>query len=140
MKLSIQKFGGRGASSGVSVSGKKYGTEFTTLYQSGRIKYIKYNDSKSAKSPMETMTKGRVYATIDSKNEVRYVTFYNKNGKRRKQIDVAGQPHVINGEKTLPHTHLGYEHSERGTRGLTKAEENLVNKILKEWYNYNRER
>ena len=70
MKINIQLFGGRGASSGISVNGKVYGTEYTTLYQSGNIKFIRYNDSTASKSPMETMTKGRVYATIDSDNEV----------------------------------------------------------------------
>ena len=35
--------GGRGASSGISRSGNKYGTEYSTLYQSGNIKFIKQN-------------------------------------------------------------------------------------------------
>lgn len=43
--------GGRGASSGASNKGRKYGTEFTSLYQSGNIKFVRYNDSKSAKTP-----------------------------------------------------------------------------------------
>ena len=40
--------GGRGSSSGVSVKGKAYGTEYTTLHESGNIKFVRYNDSKSS--------------------------------------------------------------------------------------------
>lgn len=50
--------GGRGSSSGVSVKGKAYGTEYTTLHEEGNIKFVRYNDSKSSKTPMETMTNG----------------------------------------------------------------------------------
>lgn len=66
--------GGRGASSGVSDKGRVYGSEYTTLYKSGNIKFIKYNDTKSSKVPLETMTKGRVYAVINEKNEEHIIT------------------------------------------------------------------
>lgn len=127
--------GGRGASSGMSVKGKKYGTEYTTLLQVDNIKYVKYNDSNSVKAPMETMTKNRIYATIDSNNDVRYITFYDENGKRFKQIDVKGRPHIINGEPKLPHTHYGYEHDEYGTYELSAGETSLVEFVLSNWYN-----
>lgn len=39
--------GGRGASSGTSLSGRKYGTEYHTVLKSGNIKFLKYNDSTS---------------------------------------------------------------------------------------------
>lgn len=42
--------GGRGASSGISRSGNKYGTEYSTLYQSGNIKFIKQNGVKKCKN------------------------------------------------------------------------------------------
>ena len=45
--------GGRGSSRGMSDKGKKYGTEYETLYQSGNIKYVKYN-GKATTAPMET--------------------------------------------------------------------------------------
>lgn len=64
--------GGRGASSGVSVKGKAYGTEYATLYQSGNIKFVRYNDG-AATAPMETKTKGRVYVTVNEKNGKRPV-------------------------------------------------------------------
>ncbi len=60
--------GGRGASSGMSESGKPYGTEFRSVYQSGNIKFL-ISNSGSAKTPMETMTKGRVYATVNNQKK-----------------------------------------------------------------------
>lgn len=114
--------GGRGASSGMSDKGKPYGTEYTTLHQSGNIKFVQYNDSTSAKTPMETMSKNRIYATVNSKNELRSVTYYDENNKRYKQIDIAGRPHKINGKETIPHTHYGYIHDENGTKELTSIE------------------
>lgn len=55
--------GGRGASSGISVKGKKYGSQYRTLLTVGNVKFIKKNDRQS-EPLMETMTKGRVYATV----------------------------------------------------------------------------
>ena len=69
--------GGRGASSGVSNKGHKYGTEYRTLLKSGNIKFVKSNESGSTKTPMETMTKGRVYVTVNNKNELTAITYYN---------------------------------------------------------------
>ena len=45
--------GGRGSASGKSVKGKAYGTEYTTLYESGNIKFVRYNDG-AATTPAET--------------------------------------------------------------------------------------
>lgn len=131
--------GGRGSSSGISDKGRKYGAEYTTLHQSGNIKFVRYNDSKSSKTPMETMTKGRVYVTISAKNEVRSVTYYDKNNKRFKQIDISGRPHYINGKAELPHTHHGYQHEEyRGTKLVSLKERKMVERALKTWYYHNR--
>ena len=127
--------GGRGASSGVSNKGKKYGTEYTTLLQSGNIKFVRYNDAGSAKSPMETMTKGRVYVTVNHKNELKSITLYDDDGKRIKQVDLRGTAHMIKGEKVLPHSHVGYEHDEKGTKKLTKKENALIAKVNKIWEN-----
>lgn len=60
--------GGRGASSGISVSGKKYGTEYETLLAVSNIKFVKRLDN-SQNAPLETMTRGRVYVTIGANNE-----------------------------------------------------------------------
>ncbi len=126
--------GGRGSSSGISDKGKVYGTEYSTLYQSGNIKFVRYNDSTSAKTPMETMTKGRVYVTINAKDEVSSITYYDNTNKRKRQIDLT---HAHNGKK--PHTHHGYIHDENGTTRLTVEEKKMIDKVKNEWYNrYNK--
>lgn len=51
MVENLQFFGGRGASSGLSDKGKKYGSEYKTLYQTGNIKFVSYNNG-SATAPM----------------------------------------------------------------------------------------
>lgn len=122
--------GGRGASSGISNSGKKYGTEYKSVLQSGNIKFVKYKGSKSAKTPMETMTKGRVYVTVNNKNELQAITYYDSNGKRTKQIDLT---HKHNGN--APHVHKGYEHNENGTTKLNSAESKMVERVKNIWYN-----
>lgn len=130
--------GGRGASSGYSVDkhGKrkhKYGTEYTTVYQSGNIKFIKKNEG-SANAPMETMTNGRVYVTLNSDNKPAYISYYDKNNKRSKQIDL-NHFHPIDGAPTKPHTHKGYEHSEHGDYNLSPKEKKMVDRVIKTWYN-----
>ncbi len=131
--------GGRGASGGGKY-GKKgdtvYGTEYTTLYQSGNIKFIKHNNG-SATAPMETRTKGRVYAIINDKNDIKAISYYDKENKRMKQIDLdPTAPHVINGKPTTPHTHYGYVHAEHGTKELSPTEKKMVDRAKKTWYNY----
>lgn len=121
--------GGRGASSGVSVSGKPYGTEYTTVYQSGNIKFLRYNESTAAKSPMETMTSGRVYVTVNGHDVPTVITYYDKANKRTKSIDLT---HEHMGKS--PHAHEGYIHAENGTRGLTEKERKMVERVLKIWY------
>ena len=102
--------------------------------QSGNIKFVRYNDSTSAKTPMETMTKGRVYVTINAKDEVSSITYYDNTNKRKRQIDLT---HAHNGKK--PHTHHGYIHDENGTTGLTVEEKKMIDKVKNEWYNrYNK--
>ena len=130
--------GGRGASSGLSEKNKPYGSEFRTVHQAGNIKFVVSN-SGSAKTPMETMTKGRVYATVNEQNVVKAITYYDKNNKRFKQIDVSGTKHIINGKPELPHTHHGYLHEEySGTKLLSPKEKKMVERVLRTWYYHNR--
>lgn len=133
VEMNLRFFGGRGASSGISDKGKPYGSEYTTLYKSGNIKFVRYNDG-SATAPMETMTKGRVYAVVNAKNEIKSISLYDKNNKRYKQIDITGNEHIIDGKKTLPHTHFGYFHDENGTRNVTAEENALIDKVKQLWY------
>lgn len=130
--------GGRGASSGASDKEKPYGSEYYTVYQSGNIKFVKQTDASNAKSPMETMTKGRIYVTLGKNNEPKSIILYSNDGLREKQIDITGKPHTVNGKPLLPHTHEGYVHDENGTRDLTKEERKLVEKVKKIWKNRNR--
>ncbi|GAA0057883.1 TPA: hypothetical protein ACQOKB_000081 [Streptococcus pyogenes] len=118
----------------MSVDGKKYGTEYETLHTDGNIKFVRYKGG-SAKTPMETMTKGRIYGTVSEKGTLKSLTFYDSENKRNKQIDLEGIPHKVKGVPTLPHTHKGYWHDELGTRGLSAKETKLVVKAVNSWYN-----
>ena len=126
--------GGRGASSGISDKGKKYGTEYKTLLKASNIKFLKYKDSKSSKTPMETMTKGRVYVTVNNKNQLVAISYYDNNGKRTKQIDLTHYHKKIRGN----HTHSGYEHDENGTRRATTEEKKIIEYVNKIWYDKNK--
>ncbi len=124
--------GGRGSSSGRSVDGKKYGTEYTSLVTYGNIKFVVPNKGNS-KAPKETMTHNRVYVTLDkSTGDPKYVSYYDKENKKRKQIDLQ-HPHA--GLK--PHVHHGYEHNEydspKGASRLTPKEKKLVSTVDEIW-------
>lgn len=125
--------GGRGASSGISVSGKPYGSEFRSVLRDGNIKFVKANNG-SATAPLETMTRGRVYVTVNAADELKFISYYDNQNKRTKTIDLT-KPH----KGVLPHTHHGYEHfendSKKGFANLTTEEKAMVAKVRKLWYN-----
>lgn len=127
--------GGRGASSGISNKGHKYGTEYKAVLKDGNIKFVKYKESKSTKTPMETMTKGRVYVIVNNKDEISAITYYDNNGKRSRQIDLQKAHKGIK-----PHTHHGYEHNEndskKGASKLSTEERKMVDRATKIWYTY----
>lgn len=125
--------GGRGAASGISSKGKKYGTEYETLYQSGNIKFVRYRDG-STTAPMETMTRNRVYATVDYKDEVKHISFYDSENKRYKQIDL-DHYHGVDGNKEKPHTHYGYIHDENGTKKPDVNEDEIIDRVKRIWQN-----
>lgn len=128
--------GGRGASSGRSVKGIVYGAEYSTVYQSGNIKFLLSND-KNTKAPIETMTHGRVYATIDKNtNKLKSITYYDE-GKRIKQIDLT-HTHMINGNLEVPHTHKGYFHNEKGDFLPSSREQKMIDRVVKTWDYFNR--
>lgn len=61
----------------------------------GNIKFILQNKTSSAKTPMETMTKGRVYVLVVNKKtgaKLKSITYYDNSLKRSKQIDL-DHPH-----------------------------------------------
>ena len=141
--LDLQLFGGRGAASGISKDGKKYGTEYKAVLKDGNIKFVKQTDKEAnAKAPLETMTKGRVYVTIveDEGIEKLYsITYYDNKGLRTRQIDFA-KSH--DGE--LPHTHHGYYHNEndteKGYAKMTEDERKMVDRVRKLWEDYTNKR
>ena len=126
--------GGRGASSGISINGKTYGSEYTAIYTAGNIKFIAPNDGQ-VKAPLETMTQGRIYVTIGRDGQPRYISYYNRTNKKFKQIDIVGVPHTINGKRELPHTHKGYYHNEKGDYILSPKEKKMIERVRRIWYN-----
>lgn len=130
--------GGRGARLGTYFwKGKqhKYGDEYKSVLQVSNIKYV-VPVQGSVTAPMETMTKGRVYATVDQTRDiVKSITYYDSSNKRMKQIDINGVPHKIDGVPTIPHTHLGYIHDENGTRKPTPKEAKMIAKVVTIWQN-----
>lgn len=63
------------------------------------------------------------------------ITYYDKNNKIYKQINVYGKEHIINGKKELPHTHKGYLHNEHGDSVVSPKEQKMIDRILKIWHN-----
>lgn len=124
--------GGRGSSSGISVKVKAYGTEYKSFLTDGNVKFVtRLGENPSA--PMETMTKNRVYVTLDESGKPKYISYYDKDNMRKKQIDLT-VPH----DSVLPHTHHGYNHNEndtnKGYAHLDAKEKAMVERIQKAWY------
>lgn len=142
MIYNLQFFGGRGARFGRykkningTVKDMSYGDEYETLLRYGDIKFVQQKDTDaSITAPMETKTKNRIYVTLSKEGEPKAVTLYDSDGKRRKQIDISGHMHKIDGVDMTEHTHLGYFHAENGTRRLSEAERNLIDRIIRMWY------
>lgn len=104
----------------------RYGEEYITLLQHGRIKFVTNRDkAESVTSPRETRTQGRIYVTV-SKGKLKSVTFYRKDGRKRVQIDL---DHSHHGE--IPHKHIGYNHGQDGK--MTKSDRMLVERIKRIW-------
>lgn len=125
--------GGRGASSGISNKGHKYGTDYKTILKSENIKFVK-KTSNNSETIMETMTKGRVYAYVNETGKVSNIVYFDNNNKRSKQIDLQKEH-----DKVKPHIHHGYLHnendSEKGYSHLTPKEKKMVERINQLWYN-----
>lgn len=43
----------------------------------------------------------------------------------------------MNGEKTDPHTHKGYNHDEKGTYSVSAKERKMIERVRKTWYYHN---
>lgn len=125
--------GGRGSSSGFSIKGSPYGSQYQTLLESGNVKFVKKNERVS-ETLMETATKGRVYVTVGG-DKLLQVIYFDTENKRNKTIDLS-HPHL--GQQ--PHVHHGYEHNEndppKGYTRLTPKEKRMVARVKKLWYNH----
>lgn len=128
--------GGRGASSGTSINRNKYGTQFYMLYQSGNIKFIKPIEDNTEEL-LETMTRGRVYALINSKNNIKSITYFDNENKRSKVIEI---DHGHAGLKE--HAHRGYERPKKDgntlAAKLTAKEIEMVDRVKRIWEDYNK--
>ena len=128
--------GGRGSASGISVKGVPYGSDYHTVLQSGNIKFVKQNKGGSTTSPMETMTKNRVYVTVAEDNHLKSIVYFDSNNKRKKQLDL---DHIH--ENLNEHVHHGYFHNEndgkKGCTGLSPKEKEMVARVRQLWYNFN---
>ncbi|MCM1023841.1 MAG: hypothetical protein NC395_07255 [Prevotella sp.] len=126
--------GGRGASSGISDKGRKYGTEYKTLLTDGNIKFVEKTGNTS-EDLAETMTRGRVYAEVNAVGKIRRIVYFDTQNKRNKIVEL-NHPH----QNMQPHTHHGYIHSEndskKGAANLTTEEKKMVDKVKKLWYDY----
>lgn len=122
--------GGRGARFGRNKNGD-YGSEYKCVAQMSNVKILK-SKTGSNNAPTDTMTKGRVYATLDKQNDIKWITFYDYTGKRYLQIDIKGKDHNGLG---LPHRHHGYNHDEYGIpdNRLTDAQNRKIDEILNFW-------
>lgn len=120
--------GGRGASSGTSDKGNKYGSQYHSLFTSGNIKFVTKN-KRDSETLMETMTRGRVYVHVEG-DELKSIVYFDNNNKRRKQIDL---DHAHLG--VSPHAHDGYFHSEF-RKNLTTEERAMVDRVVEAWDDY----
>lgn len=124
--------GGRGSSSGTSVKGNKYGSQYKTVLKDGNIKFLKPK-AKQPEELLETMTRGRVYVLLNSNNKPKSITYFDNKNKKSKSIDLR---HRHYGK--IPHTHHGYDRGSLGTTNITAKERKLIEKVNKIWDNRNK--
>lgn len=142
--------GGRGASSGTSKMGNRYGSQYHAVRDSsgkpmvyGNVKFVQRN-AGARETLMETMTRGRVYAEVGGDGKLKRIVFFDNKNKRTKQIDLAHFHRMADKSKVRPHTHHGYEHNENdsksGAARLTSGERTLVDRVMRIWENRNTSR
>ena len=123
--------GGRGASSGVSAKGNKYGSQYKMVTQRGNIKILEPRQGNE-EPLIETMTRGRVYGLLNSKGNLGSIVYFDNDGKRSKRIDL-DHSH----KKMKPHTQHGYLNEgydgKKGASRLTPQEKAMVDRVVKIW-------
>lgn len=123
--------GGRGAKSGLDNKGNKMYETFTTLKEiGGGIKIVKGANKSINYNPAESNTPNRIYAVVTEKGVLKSITFHDKNGMLKKQIDFN---HYHKRRDRKIHVHNGYEHDDRNVRhDLTKREKRVIIKGFRE--------
>jgi hypothetical protein len=71
--------------------------------------------------------KNRVYVLVNEDGVVKSIGFYDKQGRKKRQVDLT---HEHNGQS--PHVHIGYEHSPEYVR-MTKSDWAYVEKVRRIW-------
>lgn len=126
--------GGRGASSGTSAKGNRYGSQYHSVMTIGNIKFVE-KSGRSSETLMETMTAGRVYAVVD-RGKPKSIVYFDKDNKRSRQIDLADHKGLS------PHVHYGYLHNEYSPSGqptrLSAEQSRMVDRVLAQWEEYKR--
>lgn len=72
--------GGRGASSGMSVKGNKFGSQYRSILTYGNIKFV-VPRVEHPEELIETMTKGRVYVLVGRKSQLKKIIYFDKDNK-----------------------------------------------------------
>lgn len=126
--------GGRGASSGMSKMGNRYGSQYRSLLTVGNIKFVEKR-SRTSETLMETMTPGRVYVHVE-KGELKSIVYFDTQNKRAKQIDL-DHPHRPLFKDV--HVHHGYFHNEndsqKGASKPTAEEIRMIENVKQAWEN-----
>lgn len=124
--------GGRGASSGISDKGNKYGSQYHTILEVDNIKFVEKN-KRDSEPLMETMTDGRVYVQVGGEELLRII-FFDENNKRNKVIEYDKRHDEW-------HAHLGYFHNENDTAEhspLSEQDKEILEKVRTLWDNRKR--
>ena len=132
--------GSNGAASGINPyrgrGGKptRYGSEFSTVHQSGNIKLIRIaNPAEEPRPPLDTRSSGRVYGVLDKKDRLAYIVTYDHEGKRARQIDLL---HMHQG--MIPHVHTGYHHNPG--EHLAGQDQELIRRVTFAWEQFKKGR
>ena len=123
--------GSRGSRSGVSDKGTTYGKEYKTLFTVDNIKFVQPTKPGSTPVPLETMSAGknRVYALVNNRGVLKSIVFYDKQGKKRRQIDLTHDH-----DRGNPHVHIGYDiQHDRKHIPLTTSDKAYVAKVTRIW-------
>ena len=114
----------------------RYGSEFKSIARfdtsRGEVKVLEQAVSGNNKKPLETMTPGRVYATVHADGHINNIYFYDESGRSVEEWNIGDHPHY----GSRYHKHIGYYHSENGGRPLNEAEMDYVREVEAKWRSF----